>query len=270
MKPRRHRCVNVEIRRPLQGTAGLVSSRQRHVAIGGPMGFGPGKHHLPRPGEALPGRDEPMEVPPAHAVSGAPLKPPFPAGTALALFGMGCFWGAERVFWLTPGVVSTAVGYAGGLTPNPTYREVCSGLTGHAEVVLVVFDPSRISYERLLRVFWENHDPTQGMRQGAGCRHAVPFGHLHLRRGAGPCGAGFTRRVPAAADRGRLRRDHHRNRRGAGLLLRRGIPPAIPGQEPGRLLWPRGHRHHASRRLLTFGFCTPNFEFPALPSALFG
>ena len=108
----------------------------------------------------------PWRWPPAHAVSGAPLKPPFPAGTALALFGMGCFWGAERKFWQTPGVVSTAVGYAGGLTPNPTYREVCSGLTGHAEVVLVVFDPARVSYERLLRVFWENHDPTQGMRQG--------------------------------------------------------------------------------------------------------
>jgi peptide-methionine (S)-S-oxide reductase len=108
-----------------------------------------------------------MELGPTHFVNGAPLRPPFPDGTSLALFAMGCFWGAERKFWQTPGVVSTAVGYAGGLTPNPTYREVCSGLTGHAEVVLVVFDPSRVSYGDLLRVFWENHDPTQGMRQGA-------------------------------------------------------------------------------------------------------
>ncbi len=121
---------------------------------------------MPAAGEALPGRQEPMEVAAAHYVNGAPLRPPFPAGTAQAVFGMGCFWGAERKFWQTPGVVSTAVGYAGGFTPNPTYREVCSGQTGHAEVVLVVFDPARVSYDDLLRVFWENHDPTQGMRQG--------------------------------------------------------------------------------------------------------
>jgi peptide-methionine (S)-S-oxide reductase len=117
-------------------------------------------------GEALPGRSQRMRVPPVHFVSGAPLEPPFPAGTALALFGMGCFWGAERTFWQTPGVVSTSVGYAGGFTPNPTYEEVCSGLTGHAEVVRVVFDAARVSYEELLRVFWEGHDPTLGMRQG--------------------------------------------------------------------------------------------------------
>ena len=105
-------------------------------------------------------------MPKAHFVNGAPLEPPFPAGTELALFGMGCFWGAERKFWQTPGVVSTSVGYAGGSTPNPTYEEVCSGRTGHAEVVRVVFDPAKVSYEELLRVFWEGHDPTQGMRQG--------------------------------------------------------------------------------------------------------
>ena len=121
---------------------------------------------LPSPDEALPGRKERMPVPKAHFVTGAPLEPPFPAGTELALFGMGCFWGAERKFWQTPGVVSTSVGYAGGLTPNPTYEEVCSGRTGHAEVVRAVFDPARVSYEDLLRVFWEAHDPTQGMRQG--------------------------------------------------------------------------------------------------------
>lgn len=116
--------------------------------------------------EALPGRATPLEVPHAHEVTGAPLRPPFPGVTECAYFAMGCFWGAERKFWQTDGVVSTAVGYAGGFTPNPTYREVCSGRTGHAEVVLVVFDPERIRYEDLLRVFWENHDPTQGMRQG--------------------------------------------------------------------------------------------------------
>ena len=121
---------------------------------------------MPTAEESLEGRAEKMPVPAAHFVNGAPLEPPFPQGTELALFGMGCFWGAERKFWTLPGVVSTSVGYAGGRTPNPTYREVCSGLTGHAEVVRVVFDPARVSYETLLRAFWENHDPTQGMRQG--------------------------------------------------------------------------------------------------------
>ena len=130
------------------------------------MVFGLTKLRLPAAGEALPGRAQRMAVPTAHFVNGAPLEPPFPQGLELALFGMGCFWGAERKFWQTAGVFSTSVGYAGGLTPNPTYREVCSGGTGHAEVVRVVFDPVKVSYESLLRVFWENHDPTQGMRQG--------------------------------------------------------------------------------------------------------
>jgi peptide-methionine (S)-S-oxide reductase len=121
---------------------------------------------LPSPDRALPGRAEKMPVPARHTVLGTSLAPPFPPGTDTALFGVGCFWGAERKFWQTPGVVSTAVGYAGGLTPNPTYREVCSGLTGHNEVVRVVFDPRKVHYEDLLRVFWESHDPTQGMRQG--------------------------------------------------------------------------------------------------------
>jgi peptide-methionine (S)-S-oxide reductase len=116
--------------------------------------------------EALPGRATTMPVPAAHFVSGARLEPPFPAGTELALFGMGCFWGAERVFWQAGGVYTTSVGYAGGFTPNPTYEEVCSGLTGHTEVVRVVFDPAAMSYDALLRLFWEGHDPTQGMRQG--------------------------------------------------------------------------------------------------------
>lgn len=121
---------------------------------------------LPTPGQALPGRTEAIAVPAKHYVNGNPLQPPFSAGLELAMFGLGCFWGAERKFWQLEGVFSTAVGYAAGLTPNPTYQEVCTGLTGHNEVVLVVFDPKRISYETLLKVFWESHDPTQKMRQG--------------------------------------------------------------------------------------------------------
>ncbi len=121
---------------------------------------------LPSAAEALPGRSEPIPTATTHAVNGHPLKPPFPAGLKTAVFGLGCFWGAERKFWQTPGVYVTAVGYAGGHTPNPTYDEVCSGLTGHNEVVLVVYDPTVISYEGLLKVFFETHDPTQGMRQG--------------------------------------------------------------------------------------------------------
>ena len=121
---------------------------------------------MPGPEDALPGRDAEMPVPDVHVVLKTPLKPPFPDGLEQAVFGLGCFWGAERMFWETPGVYTTAVGYAGGYTPNPSYEEVCSGMTGHTEVVLVVFDPKQLSYDDLLRVFWENHDPTQGMRQG--------------------------------------------------------------------------------------------------------
>jgi peptide-methionine (S)-S-oxide reductase len=121
---------------------------------------------MPSPSDALPGRATPMPVPETHFVNGQRIVPPFPEGTRTAIFGFGCFWGAEKDFWQTPGVVSTAVGYAGGFTPNADYDEVCSGRTGHAEVVLVVYDPAKISYEQLLQVFWENHDPTQGMRQG--------------------------------------------------------------------------------------------------------
>ncbi|MFC4058709.1 peptide-methionine (S)-S-oxide reductase MsrA [Planomonospora corallina] len=128
--------------------------------------FGRDKAAMVSPQDALPGREARMPVPERHMVLDGPLAPPYPAGTEIAEFGLGCFWGAERKFWQTPGVVSTAVGYAGGHTPNPTYEEVCTGMTGHTEAVRVVFDPAKVSYEELLRVFWENHDPTQGMRQG--------------------------------------------------------------------------------------------------------
>ena len=124
------------------------------------------KQTLPAPDQALPGRERLMPVPGAHHVTGHPLRPPFPEGLETAMFAMGCFWGAERKFWSLPGVWTTAAGYAGGFTPNPTYEEVCSGRTGHTEAVLVVFDPKVVGYGDLLRLFWEGHDPTQGMRQG--------------------------------------------------------------------------------------------------------
>jgi peptide-methionine (S)-S-oxide reductase len=130
------------------------------------MLFGRKTVTLPTAAEALPGRNTPIPVVDRHAVLGTPLTPPYPDGLEQAVFGLGCFWGAERAFWQLPGVYTTAVGYAGGHTPNPTYEEVCSGLTGHAEVVLVVYDPAKITYAELLKTFWESHDPTQGMRQG--------------------------------------------------------------------------------------------------------
>ncbi len=124
------------------------------------------KIELPPPEKTLPGRDEEMPVAARHTVLGTPLRGPWPAGARTAVFGMGCFWGAEKMFWKVPGVISTSVGYAGGSTPNPTYEEVCSGYTGHTEAVQVVYDPTRVAYADLLKVFWENHDPTQGYRQG--------------------------------------------------------------------------------------------------------
>jgi peptide-methionine (S)-S-oxide reductase len=152
--------------------------------------------------EALPGRAERMPVPSRHEVLGAPLEPPFPDGLEQAVFGLGCFWGAERVFWQAAGVYTTAAGYAGGFTPNPTYEEVCSGRTGHAEVVLVVFDPAKTSFEELLRLFWENHDPTQGMRQGndAGTqyRSAVYWASEEQRRAAEESRAAYQARLTAA------------------------------------------------------------------------
>lgn len=130
------------------------------------LNLGNKKSVMPTPEQALPGRSTPMPVPKQHFVNGNPIKGPFPDGIALAMFGLGCFWGAERKFWEQDGVYSTAVGYAAGITPNPTYQEVCSGQTGHNEVVLVAYDPTQVSYAQLLKVFWEAHNPTQGMRQG--------------------------------------------------------------------------------------------------------
>ncbi len=128
--------------------------------------FGKDKTRMPAPGDALPGRDQALPTAERHFINDSAIKGPYPTGSQLATFGMGCFWGAEKLFWQTPGILSTSVGYAGGPTPNPTYGEVCSAKTGHAEVVQIVFDPERISYQELLKLFWENHDPTQGMRQG--------------------------------------------------------------------------------------------------------
>jgi peptide-methionine (S)-S-oxide reductase len=154
------------------------------------------------PDAALPGRSERMQVPARHAVLGTPLEPPFPDGLEVAEFGLGCFWGAERIFWQAPGVYTTAVGYAGGFTPNPSYEEVCSGRTGHTEAVLVVFDPKQTSYEEILRLFWEGHDPTQGMRQGndAGTqyRSAIYWTSDEQREAAEASAAAYGERLSAA------------------------------------------------------------------------
>jgi peptide-methionine (S)-S-oxide reductase len=157
---------------------------------------------MPRPDQALPGHDEPLPVSDTHSVNHNRLKPPFPAGLEQAIFAMGCFWGAERKFWQAPGVYSTAVGYAGGYTPNATYREVCSGMTGHTEVVLVVFDPKVTSYDEMLTLFWENHDPTQGMRQGNDVgtqyRSAIYCTSPEQRRAAEASRASYQDRLTAA------------------------------------------------------------------------
>jgi peptide-methionine (S)-S-oxide reductase len=157
---------------------------------------------LPTPEEALPGRPRPLEDPPErHVVTGQRIVPPFPDGSALADFGLGCFWGAERIFWQLPGVYATAVGYQGGSTPNPTYREVCTGRTGHAEVVRVIYDPARIRYEDLLKAFWEGHDPTQGMQQGNDVgtqyRSAIYVHSEAQRRAAEASRAAFARELEA-------------------------------------------------------------------------
>ena len=164
--------------------------------------FGTHKTRMITADEALGGRSEPMSVPAAHEVLGTPLRPPYPDGTQVAEFAMGCFWGAERKFWQTKGVISTSVGYEGGFTPNPTYQEVCSGRTGHAEAVRVVFDPALVSYEDLLRVFWESHDPTQGMRQGndvgSQYRSAIFWGSAEQKAAAEASAASYQHRLTQA------------------------------------------------------------------------
>ncbi len=200
------------------------------------------------PEDALPGRDTPLQVPDRHEVLGTPLQPPFPEGMEQLVVGMGCFWGAERVFWQADGVYTTAVGYAGGYTPNPTYEEVCSGRTGHTEAVLVVFDPAVLPLDGVLRLFWENHDPTQGMRQGndqgSQYRSAIYWANDAQRAVA----EGVARHVPGGAHPRRLRRDHDRDRRGGAVLLRRVVPPAVPREEPERVLRSRRNRGSLPRR----------------------
>ena len=213
--------------------------------------FNRDKQKMPTAESALPGRDEPILTNPRpHLVLGTPIAGPYPEGFQIAEFALGCFWGEEKTFWEQPGVWTTAVGYQGGFTPNPTYEESCTGRTGHAETVRVVFDPSKTSYEQLLKVFWENHDPTQGMRQGndAGSEYrSAIFVHDHAQRTAAEASLKMYQEQLSAAGYGR---DHDRDRRpaGAALLLCRGLPPAIPRQEPERLLPESLHRREASRR----------------------
>ena len=198
--------------------------------------FGFRKSQMVSPEQALPGRSTPMPVPARHEVLGTPLKPPYPEGSEVAEFALGCFWGAERTFWQVPGVITTAVGYEGGYTPNPTYEEVCTGMTGHAETVRVVFDPKQVSYAQLLKVFWEHHDPTQGMRQGndvgSQYRSVIFYKSDEQREAAELSAAEYGKKLAEA----RLRRDHDRDRPGGRVLLRRGLPPAVPRQGAERLL----------------------------------
>ena len=198
--------------------------------------------------DALPGRtDQTMPIPAAHHVNGRPLVGPWPDGFQTVIFGLGCFWGAEEAFWQLPGVYSTAVGYAGGFSPNPTYEEVCSGRTGHTEAVLVVYDPAVVSLDELLKVFWEVHDPTQGMRQGndvgSQYRSAVYLTD-ESQRDRGRADPGSLRR---GAARRRPGRDHDRDRAARALLLRRAVSPAVPRQEPARLPLSRRHRRPLPR-----------------------
>ena len=206
--------------------------------------FGHRKAQMVTAQEALPGRETAMRVPARHEVLGTSLVPPYPAGTEVAEFALGCFWGAEKNFWQTPGVVSTAVGYEGGFTPNPTYEEVCSGRTGDAESVRVVFDPAKVSYGELLKVFWESHDPTQGMRQGndvgSQYRSAIFYQSPRQQAEAEESRANYQKRLSEAGYG-----DITTEIVPAGdLLFRRGLPPAVPErrQEPVRVLPRPRHR----------------------------
>ena len=231
------------------------------------------KTRMPRPEEALPGRATRMPVPERHFVLGTPLEPPFPAGTEKALFGLGCFWGAEKEFWKTPGVYTTAVGYAGGSTPNPTYREVCSGLTGHNEVVLVVFDAAKVGYPELLRLFFESHDPTQGMRQGNDVGTQYRSGIYTFDEAQRSAAVAAKEAYEPALRAAGLGAHHDRDRARAGVLLRGGLPPAVPREEPGWLLRPRGNRRGLSGRAQRRpDLIAPSFRrwhgFRAFPSLL--
>ena len=204
--------------------------------------FGFRKTQMVSAEDALPGRDTPMPVPERHAVLGTPLTPPYPEGSEIAEFALGCFWGEERTFWQVPGVITTAVGYEGGFTPNPAYEEVCTGRTGHAETVRVVFNPSQVSYQQLLKVFWESHDPTQGMRQGNDTGSQYRSVIFYTERGAAGGRGAVGDRVRQEAGGARLRPDHDRDRPGRRVLLRRGLPPAVPVQGAERLLPRPQHR----------------------------
>ncbi len=196
---------------------------------------------IPSPDEALPGRAEPLPTAEQHYVLGGALKGPYPEGAETAIFGLGCFWGAERKFWELDGVTVTAVGYAGGSTPNPTYEEVCSGRTGHTEAVLVVFDPKRIGYDELLKVFWESHNPTQGMRQGNDVgtqyRSGIYYTSEDQRRAAEASKAAYEAALRASG-MGPITTEI---KPAPDVLFCGGLPPAVSGQEPGRLLRARRH-----------------------------
>ena len=197
---------------------------------------------MPTPEEALPGRPGAIPVTERHVVLDTPLEPPFPEGIETAVFGMGCFWGAERLFWQLPGVYTTAVGYAGGITPNPTYEETCTGMTGHTEAVLVAYDPSRISYDDLLKTFWEGHDPTQGMRQGNDVGSQYRSAAYWSTEAQRERPRGVPRPLRDGTRGGWSRPDHDRDRPGRPVLLRGDVPPAVPGSEPDGLLRHRRHR----------------------------
>ena len=204
---------------------------------------------LPSAAEALPGRSTPIPTAKTHFVNGNPIQPPYPEGMQQAVFALGCFWGAERKFWeLGDGIYTTAVGYAGGQTPNPTYEETCSGRTGHTEVVLVVFDPKKISYEKLLKIFWESHNPTQGMRQGndVGTQYrSAIYTFDEAQAKAVDESKGL---VSESAVRQGHRNDHDRDRADRAVLFRGRLSPAISGEESRRLLRSRRHRRDLSDR----------------------
>ena len=207
------------------------------------------KTEMPSAADALPGRQTPIPTAAKHFINQRPLKGPYPEGLETAMFGFGCFWGAERKFWeLGDGIHVTAVGYAAGHTPNPTYEEVCSGRTGHNEVVLVVYDPKKISYETLLKTFWESHDPTQGMRQGNDVGTQYRSGIYVYQRRPAQSRRGVEGDVRQGAQGQGLRRHHHRDPRRAAVLFRRGLSPAVPGEESDGLLRPRRHRRELSDR----------------------